>query len=255
MKIAILTLVLLILLNGCASNSNQLNVDEGASEPPIGKLSASIEIKEIAEISSDTVNFPKITLENTGDLPIDISFEVSLLKGEEILDKATGVLFMSAIGSNFINEIMPGEKVIGTLNYANSEEIKHNFKLKIDLKNVASSNIIASVTKCLSRSCDDVEEKNLVERESETKTIEITKEGYYPKEININLNDIIEWENKYDKVHYFYLYTCDPDKELEKGITIKTGEKYSKKFYWPGTYKYSCKERSGPFDEGTIIVN
>lgn len=167
--------VFALLLSGCTttpktgSQSKELVVVETLSKqtsPESSPFSANVVIEDPSQ-DKENVGWPSIMVENTGTYPIDVSIDVSVMKGSTIIDKQNNVIFNA--GDNSIRQIYPGEAVKGTLNYLYQEDVQHDWKLKVDLRNGASAKIIASDTVCLAFSCYDlpserepVEEKEIV---------------------------------------------------------------------------------------------
>src|SRR3989344_6151908 len=168
-KHIIIALILLFVISACntspsntlSQNNNQQVIQQESS------FSAKVSIEDPNQIGDDTVNFPSITLENTGSNTIYLSIDVSVLRREELLDKANGVLFMTGAGGDFIQTLIPGEKVKGQLNYAYQKEIKHNDKLKVEIRNGRSATVITEDVICLSNSCDDIVRTQLVPKKKE----------------------------------------------------------------------------------------
>jgi len=75
--------------------------------------------------------------------------------------------------------------------------------------------------------------------------VDITANGFEPKEIKIKPHDQVFWTNKDTKDHKI-------TGEGWGNVPIKPGEKFMKTFDKPGTYNYSCALQ--PELKGTVIV-
>lgn len=156
-------LIILMFISACTNKiakSNSQDIPIEITQPTQERtkdLSANIVIEGVSDIPTDYVNFPSIMIENTGDYPISMSIDVGIISYNNVLHKSNNVIFLS--GTDSIETIYPGEKLRGKLNYAYTEEFRHNWKIKVDLRNGASADIIATAIKCLSVSCDDEQQQ------------------------------------------------------------------------------------------------
>lgn len=81
-----------------------------------------------------------------------------------------------------------------------------------------------------------------------TYTIDITKLGFLPPELEINSGDTVIWKNEDSNTHTLAVEF----QNITKPIILVMHKNYTYTFNKPGVYNYSCSRH--PYKTGNVIV-